>query len=65
MRYGRSYVLTIPYYVAQRLNVQRGDTFTVLFDDERRTVTYQKIFEGTSGPKVEVNGQVEPTQIMR
>lgn len=64
MRYGRSFVVTIPHYVALKLNVQRGDTFTVLYDDERGTVTYQKIFEGTRGPKVEIHGQMVDTVVI-
>jgi hypothetical protein len=56
MRYGRSYVLTVPFFVAQKLNVQRGDTFVIVFDDERNTLTYQRVFQGQEGPKVIIGG---------
>jgi hypothetical protein len=64
MRYGRSFVLTIPHAAAQALNVQRGDMFAVVFDDEQRTLTYQRLFSGEKGPKIMINGQVVDTVVM-
>ena len=64
MRYGRSFVLTIPDYAAKAMNVQKGDVFVVIFDDDQRTVTYKRLFNGEHGPKIEIDGKVAVTQVM-
>ena len=57
---GRSVAVTVPRYAADRLNLKGGETFVVVFDDERSTLTFQRIFDGTKGPRVEIDGrQVE------
>jgi len=56
MKYGRSLVLTLPNYAALRIEAKPGDLFVVVYDDERRTVTYQRLFSGEQAPRVAIDG---------
>jgi len=64
MRYGRSFVLTVPYYVAQQLQVAKGDTFAIVYDDEKQTLTYRRVMSGVNGPTVEIDGEQFATRLM-
>lgn len=64
MRYGRSFVLTIPDYAAKDMNIVKGDVFVVIYDDVQRNVTYKRLFNGETGPRIEIDGKVAITQVM-
>jgi len=64
IRNGRSKVIGIPGYVANALNVQPGDRFAVLYDDERRVITLQPYSPSTMAPDVTINGVRVDTVLM-
>jgi hypothetical protein len=64
MAYGRSLVLTLPHYAASKMEATGGDIFVVVFDDERMTVTYQKLFKGHLAPRVAIDGRNVDSELM-
>lgn len=58
MRMSRSsLVFCLPGFVVKKMDAAPGDTFVVVYDDEKHTITYQRLFKGTTGPQVAVNGE--------
>jgi hypothetical protein len=64
IRSGRSKVIGLPQYVVNALGIQAGDTFVILFDDERKTITAQAFTLGGVGPGVNLDGLRVDTVLM-
>lgn len=64
LRNGRSKVIGFPGYVVQAMGINPGDRFSVLYDDERQTVTLQRYTSTTVGPEVIVDGRRVDTLLM-